>query len=226
MTTKLWNADHGPGVEAALRRSLRHLGLACVDLYLIHCPFTNTAGPTLEPPLADTWRELERMRGLGLARSIGVSNFSLAKIDALPSAPAVNQVEMHPFLRQDALLAGCRDRGIHVTAYSPLGSGDSARMMNHDGAALLADAALRRVAGASRCTPAQALLRWGLARGTSVLPKSATPSRIAENYAAAATRLRDAAALDALEPQRRLLDMASCVHPSGPYASVAAFWDE
>ena len=78
--------------------------------------------------------------------------------------------------------------------------------------------------------------RWGLASSHAarpcslVLPKSATPSpwpsRIAENYAAAATRLRDAAALDALEPQRRLLDMASCAHPSGPYASVAAFWDE
>ncbi|KAH8074884.1 oxidoreductase [Aureococcus anophagefferens] len=186
--------------------------------YLVHCPFT-APGPTLEPPLGDTWREMTKVYELGLARAVGVSNFSLKKVDALEGlVPAVLQVELHPLLRQTALLEGCAARGIHVTAYSPLGSADSAAFMKHDGACgrvrarfasairerfasairdrsasaiqhrayllggkLLEHAEVKKVAGSAGCTPAQALLKYGVQRGCSVLPKSPTASRIAEN---------------------------------------------
>ena len=229
VTTKLWNTDHGSKVEAACRASLARLGLDYVDLYLVHCPFT-TVGPTLEPPLRETWKEMEKVAALGLARSVGVSNFSLKKIDALGGdvVPAVNQVELHPLLRQDALLAGCTARGIHCTAYSPLGSSDSASFMAHDGPSLLGHAVVRRVASDANCTPAQALLKFGVQRGCSVLPKSATPSRIQENADVFDAPLPPSAmdALAAVEPQRRFLHMKSCVNPKGPYRTLAEFWDE
>ncbi|EGB04823.1 hypothetical protein AURANDRAFT_4353, partial [Aureococcus anophagefferens] len=187
VTTKLWNSDHGSKVEAACRASLARLKLDYVDLCALgiprSLPFT-APGPTLEPPLGDTWREMTKVYELGLARAVGVSNFSLKKVDALEGlVPAVLQVELHPLLRQTALLEGCAARGIHVTAYSPLGSADSAAFMKHDGACgrLLEHAEVKKVAGSAGCTPAQALLKYGVQRGCSVLPKSSTASRIAEN---------------------------------------------
>ncbi|KAH8055727.1 oxidoreductase [Aureococcus anophagefferens] len=293
VTTKLWNSDHGSKVEAACRASLARLKLDYVDLcalgvdgssspipavfaprctgtraprrYLIHCPFT-APGPTLEPPLGDTWREMTKVYELGLARAVGVSNFSLKKVDALEGlVPAVLQVELHPLLRQTALLEGCAARGIHVTAYSPLGSADSAAFMKHDGACgrvrarfasairerfasairdrfasaiqhrayllggkLLEHAEVKKVAGSAGCTPAQALLKYGVQRGCSVLPKSSTASRIAENADIFDAPLSpgDMEALGRLEPQARFLHMQTCVHPKGPYKTLADFWDE
>ncbi|KAK7241927.1 aldo-keto reductase [Aureococcus anophagefferens] len=277
VTTKLWNSDHGSKVEAACRASLARLKLDYVDLwplgvdgssspipavfaprctgtraprrYLVHCPFT-APGPTLEPPLGDTWREMTKVYELGLARAVGVSNFSLKKVDALEGlVPAVLQVELHPLLRQTALLEGCAARGIHVTAYSPLGSADSAAFMKHDGACgrvrarfasairhreyllggkLLEHADVAKVARSAGCTPAQALLKYGVQRGCSVLPKSSTASRIAENADIFDAPLSpgDMEALGRLEPQTRFLHMQTCVHPKGPYKTLADFWDE
>lgn len=195
---------------------------------------------------------------LGLARAVGVSNFSLKKVDALEGlVPAVLQVELHPLLRQTALLEGCAARGIHVTAYSPLGSADSAAFMKHDGAygrvrarfasairesvwearsdrayllggKLLEHAEVKKVARSAGCTPAQALLKYGVQRGCSVLPKSSTASRVAENADIFDAPLSpgDMEALGRLEPQTRFLHMQTCVHPKGPYKTLADFWDE
>jgi len=169
VTTKLWNADQG--YDEALRAfdaSLERLGLEYVDLYLLHWP---VAGRRLE-----SWRALERLYQDKRARSIGVSNFLVPHLtELLGSAkhvPAVNQIELTPFLQRRETVALCRQHGIVVEAYSPLTHG---KRLDHP---VLADVA-RRVDR----TVAQVLLRWSLQHGNVVLPKSTKSARIAENGA-------------------------------------------
>ncbi len=169
VTTKLWNNDHG--YEAALRafeRSRRELGLDHVDLYLIHWPV---------PSLRDeSWKALAKLHESGLARSIGVSNYTIRHLEAMastsPVPPAVNQVEFHPFLYQEDLLGFCRRRGIQLEAYSPLTRGHR-----------LTDPAITGIAAKYGRTPAQVLIRWNLQHGLVVIPKSVRPERIRENAA-------------------------------------------
>lgn len=187
VTTKLWNDDHG--YDNALRafdRSLAALGLETVDLYLLHWP---VQGVRLQ-----SWRALEAIADSGRARAIGVSNFTERHLQELLDAcrikPAVNQVEVHPFLPQTGLRRFCDAHGITVCAYSPLTKGRR-----------LDDPVLTAVADSVGRSPAQVLIRWGLQRGLAVLPKSSNPTRIAENFAVFDFEL-DAAAmarLDALE---------------------------
>ena len=167
VTTKLWNEDQG--YDHALRAfdaSLQRLGLDYVDLYLLHWP---VPGKRL-----DSWRALERLHDEKRARSIGVSNFLVPHLEELLAsarhAPAVNQIELTPFLQRRDTTAFCRKQGIVVEAYSPLTHG---RRLDHP---VLADVA-RRVGR----TVAQVLLRWNVQHGNVVLPKSTHPSRIAEN---------------------------------------------
>jgi methylglyoxal/glyoxal reductase len=187
VTTKLWNQDQG--YDSALRAfdaSLARLGLDHVDLYLLHWP---VAAKRL-----DSWRALERLQEEGRARSIGVSNFLVPHLEELlakaNSVPAVNQIELSPFLQRRDTVALCRARGIVVEAYSPLTHG---QRLGHP---TVVDVA-RRV----RRSPAQVLLRWGLQRGFVVLPKSTRRARIRENGAVFDFTLdADAlAALDALD---------------------------
>jgi diketogulonate reductase-like aldo/keto reductase len=187
VTTKLWNADQG--FDRALRAfdaSLERLGLDYVDLYLIHWP---VAGKRLE-----SWRALERIHGEGRARSIGVSNFMVPHLEELLSkattVPAVNQIELTPFLQRRETRALCAKHAIVVEAYSPLTRG---RRLRHP---VVNDVA-RRLAR----SPAQVLLRWGLQHGLVVLPKSAKPARIADNGKLFDFALDDRAMteLDALE---------------------------
>jgi diketogulonate reductase-like aldo/keto reductase len=147
VTTKLWNADHG--YDSALRAfdaSLKRLGLDHVDLYLIHWP---VAGKRLE-----SWRALERIHEEGRARSIGVSNFLVGHLEELlgkaKQIPAVNQIELTPFLQRRDTRALCARHGIVVEAYSPLTHG---RRLDHP---VVKDVA-RRVGR----SVAQVLLRWG-----------------------------------------------------------------
>ncbi|MFD8588008.1 aldo/keto reductase [Streptomyces sp. NPDC059637] len=170
VTTKVWNSDHG--YDAALRafdESLRRLGLEYVDLYLIHWPMP---GRDL---YADTWRALERIHSEGRARAIGVSNFHEPHLRRLLEegsvVPAVNQIELHPNLAQGALRAFHAEHGIATEAWSPLGQGKG----------LLEDPVIVSVAERHGRTPAQVVLRWHLQLGNVVIPKSVTPSRIAEN---------------------------------------------
>jgi diketogulonate reductase-like aldo/keto reductase len=150
---------------AAAERSLRRLGIDQLDLYLVHWP---AGGPTR------AWPRMERARELGLARSVGVSNFSAGELEDVIAAgtiaPAVNQVQFSPLKYRQALLDACRRRNVAVEAYSPLGTG------RH-----LSGETVSRVAQRTGRTPAQVLLRWCLQRDLLVIPKSVHRERIAEN---------------------------------------------
>jgi 2,5-diketo-D-gluconate reductase A len=163
ITTKFYPAQEDPVAEA--EGSLKRLGVDQVDLYIIHWP---QGGSTW------AWPGMERARELGYARSIGVSNFSVAELDEVTAvasvAPVVNQVQFSPFAYRRALLEECRRRNIALEAYSPLGVG-----------AHLSDETVGRIAERRGRTPAQVLLRWCLQRDVPILTKSTHRERIEEN---------------------------------------------
>jgi len=141
--------------------------------------------------------------------------------------PAVNQVELHPYLQQDALIAACRARGVAVTAYSPLGSPDSAAMMRrHDDVLLTQHPTIVEIADAHQATPGQVLIAWAIARGTSVIPKSVNPGRIAENWGARELALTpaDMTAIAALDRHQRMVDGGFWF--VGETYSPQTLWDE
>ncbi|MFK0097874.1 aldo/keto reductase [Streptomyces sp. NPDC091040] len=189
VTTKLWNADQGyDQALTAFDASLEKLGLDHVDLYLIHWP---TPARDL---YVETYKALEKILADGRARAIGVSNFQVPHLRRLMehtgAVPAVNQVELHPGLQQAELRAFHAEHGIATEAWSPLAQG-----------AVLEDEAITRIAQANGVTPAQVVLRWHLATGNIVIPKSVTPARIRQNldvfgFELTATDLADLAALD------------------------------
>ena len=169
VTTKLWNDDQG--YDSALRAfdaSAKRLGLDYVDLYLIHWP---VPGKRLE-----SWRALEKLHADKRARAIGVSNFLVPHLEELfgnaHEKPAVNQIELTPFLQRRDTVALCRKEQIVVEAYSPLTRGKR-----------LADPTVTAIAKELGKTPAQVLLRWNVEKGVVVLPKSVHEARIIENAA-------------------------------------------
>ena len=167
VVTKLWNQDHGLArARRAFEDSLAVLGLDYVDLFLIHWP--------VERRRLESWKALEEFKREGRARSIGVSNYTVRHLDELLHAaeipPAVNQVEFHPFLVQNELLAHCREHGIVLTAYSPLAHGEG-----------LGDPMLAAIGARHGKTAAQVMIRWAIQHGTSVIPKSTRRDRIHEN---------------------------------------------
>ncbi|MFE0027208.1 aldo/keto reductase [Amycolatopsis sp. NPDC059021] len=171
ITTKLWNADQGYDTTLkAFDESLAKLGLDRLDLYLIHWPT-----PERDRYL-DTWKAFEKLYADGRVRAIGVSNFQPAHlerlIDASDVVPAVNQIELHPYLQQPQLREFDAKHGIATEAWSPLAKGGD----------LLGESAVQALAQKYQRTPAQIVLRWHLHLGTIVIPKSVTPSRIAENF--------------------------------------------
>jgi len=187
VTTKLWNSDQGyRSALKAFDRSLQRLGLDYVDLYLIHWP---------EPgKRAESWRALVEIRQRGQARSVGVSNYTVAHLKELLAesdvVPANNQVEFSPFLYQRELLEFCRAQDISLTAYCPLTHADK---LDHP--------VLVAIGKRHGKTSAQVLLRWALQHGVCAIPKSARPERIAENAALFdfALDAADIKALDALD---------------------------
>lgn len=187
VTTKLWNTDQG--TDKALRafeRSLARLKLDYVDLYLLHWPV-----PELR---LQSWRVLERIAAEGRARAIGVSNFLKPHLDELLAhaqvMPAVNQIELSPFLQRSDTVAFCRAQGIVLQAYSPLTHG---KRLDHPVVVAIAAEIAR--------SPAQVLLRWGLQHDFVVLPKSVREERIRQNAAIFDFELSASAMqrLDALE---------------------------
>jgi D-xylose reductase len=235
VTSKLWNTYHEPQyVRPAVERTLHDLGLDSLDLYLVHFPialkyvpfetryppeWTHDPAanePHMEPiavPLADTWRAMEGLVSAGLVRRIGLCNSSVALIrDLLAAAripPAVLQVELHPFLTQEKLLRFCREASIAVTAFSPLGAPSYVPL----GMATAAESVLEHpvvtgIAAAIGCTPAQVVLRWGMQRGTAVIPKTSRPERLRENLAACEFTLsaEQMQAISSLDRGRRFND--------------------
>ncbi|PXY32939.1 oxidoreductase [Prauserella coralliicola] len=171
VTTKLWNTEHGH--DEALRAfegSLRELGLDCVDLYLIHWPVPS------RDRYVDTWRALEKIASDGRARAIGVSNFQAPHlrrlIDETGVVPAVNQIELHPWLQQPKLRAFHEEHGIATEAWSPIARG---------GERLSGSEVISTVARKHGKTPAQVVLRWHIELGHIAIPKSVTPERIKQN---------------------------------------------
>ncbi len=172
VTTKVWNDDQG--YDATLRAfeaSAARLDVGTVDLYLIHWPFPG------QDLYVDTWRALLLLKEQGAIRSVGVSNFVPSHLERIIAetgvVPVINQVELHPWLQQPGLREFHRSTGIVTEAWAPLGRGSG----------LLDDPAVRSVAARHGVTPAQAVLRWHLDLVNVVIPKSVTPSRIAENIA-------------------------------------------
>jgi len=182
--------------------------------------------PLEQLPLDTTWSAMEALVDAGLVRQIGVSNCSATKLAALLShcrmAPAMNQVERHPWLQQNALLSFCRRQGIALTAYSPLGSPAAGGP-----APLLGEPVITAIAQAHGTTPAQVLLAWGLATGTAVIPKSVHRERLAANLAAAQLRLNPAELeqIAALDRHHRFVDGSFWELPGGPY-SRGTLWDD
>jgi 2,5-diketo-D-gluconate reductase A len=170
ITTKLANDNHGHDQAIrALDESLSKLGMDYVDLFLIHWPRPS------EGKFVETWQAFTELKQEGRARSIGVSNFRVQDIEAIIDAtgvpPAVNQIELHPRFAQSELRREHAKHGVLTEAWSPLGQGE-----------LLSDETISRVASEHDRTPAQVILRWHIQLGNVVIPKSATPERIEENF--------------------------------------------
>jgi alcohol dehydrogenase (NADP+) len=244
ITSKLWCNAHGrDNVEAALRRTLADLGLEWLDLYLIHWPVPIKPGvafpssgedllPPAQMPIRDTWEGMEGVLEAGLTRHIGVSNFSSHKLHELLAhcriRPEVNQVERHPLLQQPALVADCAAEGIHITAYSPLGSQDRpAGLKGADEPVLLNNPVIEAIAAERGCTPAQVLLAWHLQSGISTIPKSVSPARLKENLAAAEITLTpdDLEQIGALDQNLRLVSGSFWLMEGSPW-SLQNLWDE
>ncbi len=169
VTTKLWNDAQGvEAAGAAFEASMERLGLDTLDLYLIHWP---APARDLYP---QTWGVFEELAGAGRVRAIGVSNFQVTHlqrlIDEFDIVPAVNQIELHPYLQQDELRAFHRKHGIATEAWSPLAKAE-----------VIDDPAIAAIAERHHRTPAQVVLAWHLHLGNIVIPKSVTPERIVAN---------------------------------------------
>ncbi|WP_144534094.1 aldo/keto reductase [Bacillus pumilus] len=167
ITTKVWNNDQGyESTLEAFETSMNKLGLDVLDLYLIHWP--------VEGKYKETWKALEKLYKDGRVRAIGVCNFHQHHLeDLLEEAevvPMVNQIELHPKLTQEPLRDYCKEKGIHVEAWSPLGSG---KLLNHP--------VLQDITKKHDKSVAQVILRWDLQHGIITIPKSVTKSRIIEN---------------------------------------------
>ncbi len=208
ITSKLWNTyHHADHVRPAAERSLSDLGVDYIDLYLIHFPIAikyvsiderYPPGWFFDPaaesprmvadsvPVAETWAAMEKLHAAGLARHIGISNFGCSLIRDLLSyasvRPSVLQVESHPYLVQEKLLRYCQQEEIAYTAFSPLGAPSYVPLgMAEASDSVLGREVVKDIATGHGKTPAQVVLRWGVQRGTAVIPKTSNPRRLSEN---------------------------------------------
>jgi D-xylose reductase len=235
VTSKLWNTYHArEHVRPAVERTLRDLKLDYLDLYLIHFPIAQAFVPfetrfppgwffdpdspekgmkLAKVPLAETWAAMEDLVTAGLVRHIGISNYGTAMLrDLLNYArirPAVLQVEMHPYLTQEKLLRFCKEERVAVTAFSPLGALSYVPIgMAKPAESVLDQPVVKAAAKRLGKSPAQVVLRWGVQRGTAIVPKTSRPERLAENLAIFDFELapEEMAAIGGLDQNRRFND--------------------
>jgi D-xylose reductase len=235
VTSKLWNTFHAPEhVEMACRKTLADLQLEQLDLYLIHFPIAlefvpietryppewlhdpDAASPGMKRapvPLHQTWAAMEDLVDKGLVRQIGVCNYNSGLLHDLMSyariKPSMLQIESHPYLTQEKLIRMAGDYGVDVTAFSPLGAQSYFELdMAAEGESLLGTAPVMVAAEAHGKTPAQVLLRWGIQRGTAVIPKTTKAERMRENLDIDGFELSqvEMAAISALNQDRRFND--------------------
>ncbi len=244
VTSKLWNDSHAPeDVRPALEATLDDLNLDVLDLYLIHWPVAQKKGIDMpqspdeflsldERPIHETWAAMEDLVKAGLVRHIGVSNFSVPKlralIDTADHTPEMNQIELHPYLQQPEMLDFCDEAGVHLTAYSPLGSSDRPEAMKSENEpSLMADPTVNEIADRHDASPAQVLISWAIHRGTAVIPKSVTPAHIKDNLAATELDLTDADmnALAELDRGFRYVSGDGWAIEGSPYI-MENLWDE
>lgn len=192
VTAKLWNTNHRPErVQPAFEASLQRLGLDYADAYLVHTPFAFQPGDEQDPrdqngnvlyddgvTLFDTWRAMESLVDRGRCRAIGLSDISLNELlpvyESARIKPAVVQVEAHPYLPETELLEFCKEKGIVLQAFAPLGHGMRPGPLE--------DPVILAIAARVGKTPAQVLLAWAVQRGTAVLTTTRTASRAKENF--------------------------------------------
>jgi alcohol dehydrogenase (NADP+) len=191
-TTKLWNSNHRPErVKPAFEASLERLRITYLDLYLIHTPFAFQPGDEQDPrdkdgnviydsgvALFDTWKAMENLVDGGRCRAIGLSDISLNQLlpiyESARIKPAVIQVESHPYLPETELLEFCKDKGIVLLAFAPLGHGMRP--------GLIEDPVITAIAARLGRTPAQVLLAWAVQRGTALLTTPKSAARARENF--------------------------------------------
>ena len=235
ITSKLWNTFHRQEhVQAACKKSLTDLGIEYFDLYLIHFPISlkyvdfndryppewifnpGDEHPAMEldaVPLSETWGAMEGLVEGQLARKIGICNYSAVLLHDLMSyariKPAMLQIESHPYLTQEALVRTAQSYNIAITAFSPLGALSYVSLdMATAGDSVLAEPVVIKAAERAGATPAQVVLRWGVQRGTAVIPKTSKIERLVENLTLSNFSLTDEemSSISALDQNRRFND--------------------
>jgi alcohol dehydrogenase (NADP+) len=223
VTTKLWNTNHRPErVEPAFDASLDRLRLRYLDLYLIHTPFAFQPGDEQDPrdqsgnvvydngvTLLNTWRAMESLVDGGRCRAIGLSDISLDELlpiyESARIKPAVVQVEAHPYLPETELLEFCKEKGIVLLAFAPLGHGMKP--------GLLEDPVISAIAARGGKTPAQVLLAWAVQRGTAVLTTAKTAARARENFDISALPEDAFNEINRIQTRQRLNDVVNTGSP-------------
>jgi alcohol dehydrogenase (NADP+) len=223
VTTKLWNSNHRPErVEPAFEASLERLRLKYLDLYLIHTPFAFQPGDDQDPrdqngnvlydtgvTLLDTWRAMETLVDHGKCRAIGLSDIGLNELlpiyESARIKPAVVQVEAHPYLPETELLEFCKEKGIVLLAFAPLGHGMKP--------GLLEDPVISAIAARVGKTPAQVLLAWAVQRGTALLTTPKSAARARENFDISALPEDALNEINRIQIRQRLNDVVNTGSP-------------